>query len=165
MRLHLISSPRSVCPLTYPFFLPSVCGEVVHRDLHALALLEFAESVHQQAEVKGIWMVKVVIVISSQQLLFGRQNLQKRRHGSYTSDYSSNICQRWYRPIFWSEIKAANWKVVGSKQTRADPWTRHKTPGSSRQIMHLINVTSYECLCFTMVLPQVQRAVRHDAKR
>lgn len=55
-------------------------GEVIHWDLHALALLEFAESVHQQAEIKGVWMVKVVIIISSQQLLFGRQNLEERRH-------------------------------------------------------------------------------------
>lgn len=75
---NIVYTRTPVC--AHPFFLPSVRGEVIHRDLHALALLEFAESVHQQAEIKGVRMVKVVIITSSQQLLFGRQNLEERRH-------------------------------------------------------------------------------------
>lgn len=72
MRDHIRSHP-------HPFFLSSVCGEVIYRDLHALPLLEFAERVHQKTEIEGVWMVKVVIVTGGQQLLFSRQNLQDRR--------------------------------------------------------------------------------------
>lgn len=74
MREHHHSGP-------HPFFLSSVFGEVIHRDLHALPLFEFAERVGQQTEIKGIWMVKVVIVFGGLQLLFGRQDLQDR-HGN-----------------------------------------------------------------------------------
>lgn len=105
---------------THPFFLPSMRGEVIHWDLHTLALLEFAKSVNQQAEIKGVWMVKVVIVISSQQLLFGRQNLEERRHSRQskvtplTSIPASGVA-------WWLEMKADNWKVGSSNQTRVDP--------------------------------------------
>lgn len=98
-RLGSDTGSDTLCVSTHPYFLPSVCGEVIHRDLHALALLEFAESVHQQAEIKGVWMVKVVIIISSQQLLFGRQNLQETRYSRRAK----------ITPLTSDQISAAVW--------------------------------------------------------
>jgi len=53
-----------------------VGGEVVHGDLHALALLEFAQRVGQQVEVEGVRVVEVVVVAGGQSLLIRGQHLQ-----------------------------------------------------------------------------------------
>lgn len=50
--------------------------EVVHGNLHTLPLLELAQGVRQQVEVKGVRMVKVVVIAGSSDLLFGRQDLK-----------------------------------------------------------------------------------------
>lgn len=60
----------------YPLLLPPMSCEVIHRDFHTLALFEFAHSVCQQIKVKGIRVVKVVVVTSSQCLLFRGQDLR-----------------------------------------------------------------------------------------
>lgn len=54
---------------THPVFLPFVCGEIIHRDLHTLALLQLPQGVDQQLEVKCPGMIKVVVVAGCQSLL------------------------------------------------------------------------------------------------
>lgn len=49
--------------------------EVVHGDFHTLALFELAQGVRQQVEVKGVGVVKVVVVSGSLDLLFSRKDL------------------------------------------------------------------------------------------
>ena len=50
--------------------------EVVHRDLHAPALLQFPEGGLQQLEVKRPRVVEVVVVARRQGLFLRRQNLE-----------------------------------------------------------------------------------------
>lgn len=60
----------------YPLLLSSMSCKVIHRDFHALALLEFAQGVCQQIKVKGIRVVKVIVVTGSQSLLVWGQDLR-----------------------------------------------------------------------------------------
>lgn len=48
-----------------------VCGEIIHRDLHTLALLQFSQGGNQQLKVKCSRVVKVVVVLCGQSLLLG----------------------------------------------------------------------------------------------
>ena len=64
------------CVHPYPLLLSPMSCKVVHRDFHALALFELAQSVCQQIKVKGIWVVKVIVVTGSQSLLFWGQDLR-----------------------------------------------------------------------------------------
>ena len=50
--------------------------KVVHRDFHTLAQLEFTQRVRQQTKVKGVWVIKVVVVVGSQFLLLLGQDLR-----------------------------------------------------------------------------------------
>lgn len=61
---------------SYPLFLSTVSCKVIHRDFHALALFEFANGVRQQVKVKGIRVVKIVIIAGSQSLLLRGQDLR-----------------------------------------------------------------------------------------
>lgn len=56
-----------VCP--HPVFLPFVCGEIVHGDLHALALLQLPQGGDQQLEVERPGVIEVVVVAGCQCLL------------------------------------------------------------------------------------------------
>lgn len=60
----------------YPLLLSPVCCKVINRDFHTLALLEFAQYVCQQIKVKGIGVVKVVVVAGGQNLLFCCEDLR-----------------------------------------------------------------------------------------
>lgn len=53
--------------------------KVIHRDFHTLSLFEFAQGVCQQVEVKGVGVVKVVVVAGSPDLLFSRKDLRTRQ--------------------------------------------------------------------------------------
>lgn len=59
----------------HPFLLPPVRGEVVHRDLHALPLLQLAQRRHQEVKVERVWMVEVVVIAGGQGLLLLGENL------------------------------------------------------------------------------------------
>lgn len=68
-----------VCSHPYPLFLPPMSCEIIHRDFHALALFEFAQSMRQQIKVKGIRVVEVIVVAGGQGLLVFRQDLRVGR--------------------------------------------------------------------------------------
>lgn len=65
-----------MCIHPYPVLLSPVSCKVIHRDFHALALFEFAQGVCQQIKVKGIWVVKVIVVTGSHRLLLWGQDLR-----------------------------------------------------------------------------------------
>lgn len=54
----------------YPLFAPGVSGEVINWHFDALSLLQLPQDVDQQLKVEGIGVVEVVLVFSSQLLLF-----------------------------------------------------------------------------------------------
>ena len=68
-------------------------GEVVHRDLDALALLEFPQSGHQQLKVKGPRVVKVIVITGSQRLLRWRQNLWRVQTRSTQTPQQTAVTQ------------------------------------------------------------------------
>ena len=59
--------------------------KVVHGDLHALAQLELAQRVRQQAEVEGVWVVEVVVVVGGQVLLLRGQDLSRNTTLHFTT--------------------------------------------------------------------------------
>lgn len=70
-----------ICP--HPLLLPAVSREVVHGNFHTLPLFELAQGVRQQVEVKGVRVVKVVVVAGSSDLLFSRQDLKMAMGNSF----------------------------------------------------------------------------------
>lgn len=71
-----VTTYLDVCIHPYPLFLSPMSCEVIHRDFHTLALFEFAQGVCQQIKVKGVRVVKVVVITGSQGLLFWGQDLR-----------------------------------------------------------------------------------------
>lgn len=55
-----------VCIDPYPLLLSPMSCKVIHRDFHTLALFEFSQGVCQQIKVKGIRVIKVIVVTGSQ---------------------------------------------------------------------------------------------------
>lgn len=60
----------------HPVLLSPMSRKVIHWDFHTLALLELAQDVCQQIKVKGIGVVKVIVITGGQTLLFCRQDLR-----------------------------------------------------------------------------------------
>lgn len=50
-------------------------SEVVDGYFDALALLQLPQNSHQQLKVKGLWVIKVILILSCQLLLVFGQNL------------------------------------------------------------------------------------------
>lgn len=71
-----LSQPSAAEPAAYPVLLPAVGGEVIDGHLDALALLELLESGDDEVEVKGIWVVKVEVVVGSLLLLLPGEHLR-----------------------------------------------------------------------------------------
>lgn len=65
--------------LPYPILLSAVSREVVHGDLHTLALLQFAQRVRQQVKVEGVRVVEVVVVTGGPSLLLRGEDLHTGR--------------------------------------------------------------------------------------
>lgn len=63
----------------HPFLLSAMSCKVIHGNLHTLSLLELSHGVCQQIKVKGIRVVKVIVITGSQFLLFWGQNLRKNK--------------------------------------------------------------------------------------
>lgn len=60
----------------HPFLPPAMSGEVIHWDLDALPFLQLPQHSDKQLKVKGIWMVKVVLILSCQLLFLFTENLR-----------------------------------------------------------------------------------------
>lgn len=60
--------------------LPSVCHEVVHWYFDFASLLKFLEDVQHQFEVERVWMVEVVFVATSSQVLLVIEDLVEAIH-------------------------------------------------------------------------------------
>lgn len=80
-----------VCTHPHPVLLSPVCCEVIHGDFHALALFELPHGVSQQIEVKGVRVVKVVVVTGGPSLLLWRQDLRTAKMWSAIS--TANLTQ------------------------------------------------------------------------
>lgn len=80
-----------VCTHPHPVLLSPVRCEVIHRDFHALALFELPQGVSQQIEVKGIRVVKVVVVTGGPSLLLWGQDLRVAKMWSAIS--TANLTQ------------------------------------------------------------------------
>lgn len=95
-----------VCICPHPLLLSAVSRKVVHRDFHTLPLFEFAQGVRQQVEVKGVWVVKVVVVAGCQVLLFSRKDLRTRQ-GPVISWFLCHIVK-----VFFYFGQSASYKVI-----------------------------------------------------
>lgn len=73
-------------------------GEVVHRDLHTLALLQLSQCGDQQLKVKSTRMIEVVVVTRCQGLLLSREHL-------YNTGGQTQICSYNAATSFEATIK------------------------------------------------------------
>lgn len=77
MSLHrLMHTNQGYHTHAYPLLATIVGGEVVHWHFDAFALFQFSQHSYQQLKIKGIRMIKVVLVSGRQLLLLFTQNLQ-----------------------------------------------------------------------------------------
>lgn len=65
-----------VCMHPHPLLLSAMSCKIIYGDFHTLALFEFTQDACQQIKVKGIRVVKVIVVTGSQSLLFCGQDLR-----------------------------------------------------------------------------------------
>lgn len=56
-------------------------GEVVDGHLHALALFQLLEGGHDEVKVKGVWVVKVEVVVGGLLLLLRGEHLWGEQRG------------------------------------------------------------------------------------
>ena len=61
--------------MSYPFFAPAVRCKVVNWDFDAFSFLQLPQDVDQQLKVKGIRVVKVILILSCKLLLLFTQHL------------------------------------------------------------------------------------------
>ena len=73
-----LRQPSAAESTAYPVLLPAVGGEVIDGHLDTLALLELLERGDDEVEVKGIWVVKVEVVVGSLLLLLPGEHLRWR---------------------------------------------------------------------------------------
>lgn len=60
----------------HPLLLSPMSRKVIHRDFHTLALFELAQGVCQQIKVKGVGVIKVIVVTAGPRLLLWGQDLR-----------------------------------------------------------------------------------------
>lgn len=63
----------------YPFFASVVSGEVINRHFDAFSFLQLSKDVDEQLKVEGVRVIEVILVFSSQILLFFIQHLKNER--------------------------------------------------------------------------------------
>ncbi len=69
---------------SYPFFTSAVRCEVINRDFDAFSFLQLSEDGDQQLKVEGIRVVKVILVLGCELLLFFIQHLTHKHKVTFS---------------------------------------------------------------------------------
>lgn len=72
--------------MSYPFFAPAVRCKVVNWDFDAFSFLQLPQDVDEQLKVEGIRVVKVILILSCELLLFFTQHLTHKHSADENQD-------------------------------------------------------------------------------
>lgn len=72
--------------MSYPFFAPAVRCKVVNWDFDAFSFLQLPQDVDEQLKVEGIRVVKVILILSCELLLFFTQHLTHKHSADEKQD-------------------------------------------------------------------------------